>query len=63
MGLRCIYEVCFSREKKHDNNFVRPTSTRSSVRASFRGEIRSSMIQRASIRSRKSVAVPENEIA
>ncbi|XP_019866879.2 organic cation transporter protein [Aethina tumida] len=43
------------------STFTRTPSTRGSIRASFRGEIRSSMINRGSIRSRKSVAVPENE--
>ncbi|EFA00687.1 solute carrier family 22 member 13 [Tribolium castaneum] len=43
--------------------FRRSSSRRSSLRASFRGEIRSSMINRSSIRSRKSICIPENQIA
>lgn len=40
--------------------FERTSSTRPSIRASFRGEARSNMLNRGSIRSRKSVALPEN---
>ncbi|XP_044269954.1 organic cation transporter protein [Tribolium madens] len=45
------------------SKFRRSSSRRSSMRASFRGEIRSSMINRSSIRSRKSICIPENQIA
>ncbi|KAG5868463.1 hypothetical protein JTB14_020640 [Gonioctena quinquepunctata] len=40
----------------------RTSSARASTRASFRGAVRSSMINRSSVRSRKSICVPENQI-
>lgn len=65
------YYFCFCRQTDDDDDietrpssetFKRASSGRLSTRASFRGEVRSSIIHRASARSRKSVIVPENEI-
>lgn len=53
---------CFRKneDKEPVSVFRRSTSTRGSTRASIRGEIRSSMINRSSVRSRKTV--PENQV-
>ncbi|XP_018573275.1 organic cation transporter protein [Anoplophora glabripennis] len=60
-----IWDFPCTKKKQAENEgkFRRNTSIRASTRASFRGEIRSSMIHRSSIRSRKSICVPENQIA
>ncbi|ENN72266.1 hypothetical protein YQE_11127, partial [Dendroctonus ponderosae] len=51
---------CIKKSEPEKPAFERSSSTRPSIRASFRGEIRSSMLNRGSVRSRKSVCVPEH---
>ncbi|XP_050294589.1 solute carrier family 22 member 13 [Anthonomus grandis grandis] len=51
---------CIKKSEPEKPALQRSTSTRSSIRASIRGEIRSSMLNRGSIRSRKSITMPEN---
>ncbi|XP_074042799.1 organic cation transporter protein isoform X2 [Leptinotarsa decemlineata] len=54
---------CIKKKEVQSEPQLRRTSfRRASIRESFRGAVRSSMINRSSIRSGKSICVPENQI-
>ncbi|KAJ8982156.1 hypothetical protein NQ317_013941 [Molorchus minor] len=62
LGQKMLDFPCIKqKEVEHPGKFHKTSSRRASMRASFRGEIRSSLIHRSSIRSRKSI--PDSQAA